>query len=567
MPLEKDAVERLVDAMRGIVGDEHVNVDLEVRWNYARDMTEQEPPTIPDVVVRPGSTEEVSAILKYCSENRVPVTPFATGANVGGLTLPHEGGVTIDFKRMRRLLEVNRECKYVLVEPGFTFGHLRRLLDTELTEFRYSFPFSPPWTSVGINALLHGLGSLSVLYGSADNFINGLEVVLPTGEVVQVGNHAVNGGRFWYGRAPLPDLAGLFVGMQGTTGVATKIAIQLVDRPPILEHFALIPADPLEFFSTWVHDLDKLHVCDEIGCGYFPPKVGRGIIPDDMIELMAKLMKLVSKGRNAKLFNRFLWPLLKALSFGRPFSLVKAFAPLLRLKAPEENEAFLICGLTVGAPNKRVFKAKVTTLKKFVGKRNAMLIPPNDFGDLKPVFMSILDLPAQLPAFYDVQRGGGLTWVGSYVPPPVVAEGLERGEEVLKRHGFFPVGVLRPMKGDHYFVLRFIVPYNQGDPAEVERVKRAVRELADVILDVGGVPYKMAPWAAQRIWRRAEENGSGFYGLLKRVKEMLDPRGIMNPGKLVVDLEGDVDAKVGFHAAGSAPPATSNDEPVRGGMA
>lgn len=546
-------VDELIEEMTKIVGPAHVNADVEVLVNYSRDMTEQVAPTRPDVVVMPDSTEEVQQIVQYCNAHQVPITPFCTGANVGGLTLPHEGGVTLDFKRMRRVVELNKECKYILVEPGFTFGHLRRLFDTEIPEFRYSFPFSPPWTSVGINALLHGLGSLSVLYGSADTFINGLEVVLPTGEIVNVGCHAVNQGRYWYGRAPLPDLVGLFIGMQGTTGVATKVALQLTDRPPIEEHFALIPAEPFDFFATWVHDLVKLGVCDEIGCGYFPPKVGRGIIPDDMIELMAKLMRLISRGKNAKRFNRVLWPMLKVLSFGKPFSLVKTFAPVLRLKSPAENDSFLICGLTVTAATKKIFKAKVKALKKFVKKKNAMLIPPKDFGDLRPVFMSILDLPAQLPAFYDVQRGGGLTWVGSYVPPTVVAEGLERGEQVLKKWGFFPVGVLRPMKQDHYFVLRFIIPYNQGDPDEVDRVKMAVRGVADLILDIGGVPYKMAPWAAKRTWERAK--GSGFLELLSRVKDMMDPNGIMNPGKLVVDLEEDIDAKVGLTKIPETPPA------------
>ncbi|MHA1732934.1 MAG: FAD-binding oxidoreductase [Promethearchaeota archaeon] len=549
--MEPDKLEKLLADMKAIVGDEHINSDIEERYNYGRDMTEQVAPSLPDVVVQPDSVSEVQEIVKYCNENLIPITPFVTGANVGGLTLPHKGGVTLDFKRMRRVVELNKECKYIVVEPGFTFGHLRRLFDTEIPEFRYSFPFSPPWTSVGINALLHGLGSLSVLYGSAENFINGLEVVLPTGELVQVGNHAVNNGRYWYGRAPLPDLAGLFIGMQGTTGVATKISIQLMDRPPIQEHFALIPGDAFGFFRDWVSELVNLHVCDEIGCGYFPPKVAHGIVPDDMIELMAKLMKLISKGKNAKRFNRVLWPLLKVLSLGNPFSMVKKFAPLLRMKTPGEDEAFLICGLTIGAPNREVFKAKVKTLKKFVKKKNAMLIQPDDFGDLKPVFMSILDLPAQLPAFYDVQRGGGLTWVGSYVPPPVVAEGLERGEKILNKWGFFPVGVLRPMKHNHYFVLRFIIPYNQGDQDTLDRVKMATREVADLILDIGGVPYKMAPWAAKKIWSRAE--GSGFFELLQRVKKLLDPNEIMNPGKLVVDMSEDIDAKLGLTNKGIQP--------------
>jgi hypothetical protein len=205
------------------------------------------------------------------------------------------------------------------------------------------------------------------------------------------------------------------------------------------------------------------------------------------------------------------------------------------MKKPDENNAFLICGLTVTGATKQIFNAKVAALKKFVSKqmKDAMLIPPDDFAGLKGVFMSILDLPAQLPAFYDL-KGGGLTWVGSYVPPPVVAEGLRRCEAALRKYGLFPVGVLRPMKSDHYFVLRFIVPFNSVDESEKDSVRKATREVADTILDIGGVPYKMAPWMAQKIWKKADPS---FFTLLQRVKNLLDPNGIMNPGKLFVQPE------------------------------
>ncbi|TFF99976.1 MAG: FAD-binding oxidoreductase [Promethearchaeota archaeon] len=524
--IRAEIIEKLKEILQG---EQYVSSDIEVRSNYSRDMTEQVAPALTDVVVLPENREQVQQIVLLANKERIPIIPYVAGANIGGLTLPTErGGITIDFKRMRRVIKIDRENKYIVVEPGFTFGDLRRLFDTEIPEFRYSFPFSPPYTSVGINALLHGLGSLSVLYGSADNFINGLEVVLPTGEIAQVGNHAINRGEYWYGRSPLPDLCGLFIGMQGTTGIATKISLQLMDNPEILTHFAILPKDPLDFFGNWVHDLDKLHICDEIGCGYFPPKVAHGLLPHDMIELMAKLMFMLSKGRNTKIMKK-LWAFIKKLP-GKPFWYVKKFSPILARKLPPEDEPFLIVGATIGANNKKLFKVKVKTLKKFMKKKEALMIRPDDFGELKPAMMSILDLPAQLPAFFDL-KGGGLTWVGSYVPPSRVAEGVERCKEIIMQHGLFPIGVLRPMKADHYFVLRFIISFNSIDKEEIERVKKTLRGICEVVLDIGGVPYKMAPWAAKLTW---EKGDISFYKLLKRVKDMMDPNNIMNPGKLFV---------------------------------
>lgn len=530
----------IIQQLEKIVGGkEFVSTDIEVRTNYSHDMTEQKPARLIDVVVLPNNEKHVQKIVKLANKEKISVIPYAAGANVGGLTLPTKaGGITIDFKRMRDVIEIDKENKYIVVEPGFTFGDLKRLLDTELTQFRYSFPFSPPYTSVGVNALLHGLGSLSVLYGSADNFINGLEVVLPTGELVQVGNHAINRGEYWYGRAPLPDLCGLFIGMQGTTGIATKISLQMIDKPKIIEHYAILPKDPVDFFTNWVHDLVKLNVCDEIGCGYFPPKVAHGLLPEDMIELMSKLMFYLSQ-KNHTNFMKKIWPFLKILP-GKTFWWIKKLSPLLAKKLPPEDKPFLIVGATVGAHNKKLFRAKYKTLKKFMKDQDALMIPPDDFGDLKPAMMSILDLPAQLPAFYDL-RGGGLTWVGSYVPPSRVGEGIQRCRDIVLRHNLIPVGVLRPMKGDHYFVLRFIIAFNSVDAEEIERVRMALREICQVVLDIGGVPYKMAPWAAKMVWKKADPS---FYKLLTRVKNLLDPNGIMNPGNLFVMEDSKINKKI-----------------------
>ncbi|HME56483.1 MAG TPA: FAD-binding oxidoreductase [Candidatus Lokiarchaeia archaeon] len=514
-----------------IVGERWVSNDVETLSNYGRDMTENEPHR-PDFVVLPDNVEQVQKIVLLANERKIPLIPYVAGANVGGLTIPTDlGGITVDLKRMNRVIELNKQDKYIVIEPGFTFGHLRRLFDTEIPEFRYSFPFAPPFTSVMTNALLHGLGSLSVLYGSADQFINGMEVVLPTGEIVNVGTQAVNKQAVWYGRAPLPDAAGLFIGWQGTTGIVTKMSIQLIDRPRILEHFAIIPEDPYDFLEHFVHDLVKLGVCDEIGIGYFPAKVGKGMIPDYMLDLMARMMHYLRFQKKTTMVKR-IWPLVRALSFGNPFNLVKKLAPLLRMGKSDDDQAWLIAGITIGAHNEHIFKAKYKAMERLCKKAKppVLLLPTGDFGDLKKVFMSILDLPTQLPALYDLKAGGGLTWVGSYVPASRVHIGMKKGEEIHKKNHFFPVIVMRPHKQDHYFVLRFILAFDRKSSEETARARQTLQELAAVILDdCKGVPYKPAGWAVKMIQDRADP---ASIELLKRVKQFMDPNHVMNPGRL-----------------------------------
>lgn len=531
--LPPKVTESILNELRNIVGKEWVNTDPEILYNYSSDMTEQVAPSLIEVVIMPSCVEEVQKIVILANTNKIPVIPYAAGANVGGLTLPHEGGIIIDFKRMRRVVKIDKKNKFMVVEPGFTFGHLKKMISTggDLEGFRYTFPFSPPWTSVGVNALLNGLGSLGVLYGCANNLISGLEVVLPTGEIVQIGQQAVNNGQYWIAREPLPDLTGIFVATQGIMGIVTKIGLYLIDQPKYSINYAIIPSNPDAFFRDWVHDLDKLHVCDELGCGYFPAKVARGIVPTNMIKLMGDLAGLVRKGNSVRWLKK-VWPFAKLITANRPFPLVKLLAKLKLLPLPNvpENEPLLIVGVTITSETKPLFNAKKKAFKKFMGKKDALVIQPAEFGELEPVFNSILDLPAQLPAFYDLQRGGGLTWVGSYVPVTNVADGLLKGTKLLADLGFFPIGVLRPMKSDHYFVLRFIIPFNSASLEEVRRVRKAIDGVAEVILETGGTPYKMAPHIAEKIWAHADPS---FYNFIAKIKDCLDPNGIMNPGKIL----------------------------------
>ncbi len=143
--------------------------------------------------------------------------------------------------------------------------------------------------------------------------------------------------------------------------------------------------------------------------------------------------------------------------------------------------------------------------------------------------MSIMDLPTQLPALYDLKAGGGLTWVGSYVPSSRVHIGMKKGEDIHKKNKFFPVIVMRPHKQDHYWVLRFILAFDRRSKEETVLARKTLQELAEVILDdCKGVPYKPAGWAVDMIQERADPASIDF---IKRVKNFMDPNHVMNPGR------------------------------------
>src|SRR4051794_2150457 len=215
----------LKDALSAIVGTEHVDPAGD---DHLQDITEN-PPGHAEFVVRPRTADEVRRLVELTLQRRIALTPVVAGYNVAGLAIPREGGVVVDLTRMTTI-ELDREAMYIVVEPGVTFGQLKGFLDAEAPDLVYTYPFAPPFTSVMANALLDGLNNLSMRHGAMGKWINGLEAVLPDGHVVRTGSGGVVDR--WFSRAPVPDLSGLFVSTQGTTGIVTRIALQLQPKPP-----------------------------------------------------------------------------------------------------------------------------------------------------------------------------------------------------------------------------------------------------------------------------------------------------------------------------------------------
>src|SRR5689334_8712446 len=127
-----------IDVFRTIVGDSHVYVDEEMLDNYASDETE-DLHYLPDVVIKPGSAEEISAILKICNQFRIPVTPRGAGTGLSGGALPHLGGVLLSVERLNRILEIDERNLQVITEPGV----ITEVLQMQLREKGLFYPPDP----------------------------------------------------------------------------------------------------------------------------------------------------------------------------------------------------------------------------------------------------------------------------------------------------------------------------------------------------------------------------------------------------------------------------------------
>jgi glycolate oxidase len=216
----KDFVRKL----QAIVGEAFVSAEAEERYLYSMDQGTM-PPAAPDAVVMPKTTDEVSQIVRLANEFKVPLVPMGGGLVLSGLTRALKGGVVVDMKRMDTIVEINPASRYAVVEAGVSQGGLKAHLAKHHPGLKHSMPDAPPAATIAGNVCIHGSGHLSVLGGFHSDMLTGMEVVLPTGEVVCTGSCSVSPQ--WFARAPLPDLSGLFLGWSGTTGIITRLGIRL----------------------------------------------------------------------------------------------------------------------------------------------------------------------------------------------------------------------------------------------------------------------------------------------------------------------------------------------------
>ncbi|TCJ14460.1 FAD-binding protein [Flaviaesturariibacter flavus] len=211
-----------LDAFRAIVGSDYVSVDPEVLAHYASDETE-DLHYLPDVVLKPRTAEEISAILKICNEHRILVTPRGGGTGLSGGALPHLGGVLLSTERMNSILEIDERNGQVTTEPGV----ITEVLQSAVRERGLFYPPDPSSRGtcfIGGNIAENSGGPKAVKYGVVKDYVLNLEVVLPTGDIIWTGANVLKNATGY-------NLTQLVVGSEGTLGIVTKIVLRLIPHP------------------------------------------------------------------------------------------------------------------------------------------------------------------------------------------------------------------------------------------------------------------------------------------------------------------------------------------------
>ena len=214
---------KVISQLRKIVGKDAVLTSKEDLNAYSYDGTTTWA-HMPDVVVLPVTTEEVSQILKLADENKVPVTPRGAGTNVSGGSIPIKGGIVLCTTKMNKILDINKTNLTATVEPGVVLQDFNIALAKQGL-FYPPDPQSFLGCTVGGTIAENAGGPYCVKYGVTKQYVLGLEVVLANGYIMKLGGVTVK-NRTGY------ELMMLFTGSEGTLGVITKITLRLIPMPP-----------------------------------------------------------------------------------------------------------------------------------------------------------------------------------------------------------------------------------------------------------------------------------------------------------------------------------------------
>ncbi len=226
----------LLDLFKKITGDQFVLTDSESLADYGHDETENLL-FLPDIVIRPRTAEEISAIMKICNHHKIPVTPRGAGTGLSGGALPHLGGVLLSTDRMNSILQIDDRNLQVTTEPGV----ITEVLMNAVKEKGLFYPPDPSSRGscfIGGNIAENSGGPKAVKYGVVRDYVLNLQVVLPTGEIIWTGANVLKNSTGY-------NLTQLMVGSEGTLGIVTKIVLKLIPLPKY-DLLMLVPFKSLE---------------------------------------------------------------------------------------------------------------------------------------------------------------------------------------------------------------------------------------------------------------------------------------------------------------------------------
>ncbi|HEU4507874.1 MAG TPA: FAD-binding protein [Pyrinomonadaceae bacterium] len=431
----------------------------------------------PRAVVFPSSTEETSAIMRELARAKVPFTPRGAGTGLSGGALAINSGVVIEFARMRKILCIDVENRLAVVQPGVVNLHVSRAV-APYGLYYVPDPSSQPTCTIGGNIAESAGGIHCLKYGTTTDHVLGCRVVLAGGEVVDLGFDQ-----------PGYDLLGLFVGSEGTFGIATEATLKLAQIPPAVR----------TLLAEFGEVNDASHAVSAI--------IAAGVMPAALEMMDREIIRAVEQS---------------VFAAGLP---------------PDAGAALLIelDGIEAGLDDEA---AKVTSICMEYGARNCRYA--RDETERKKLWA------ARKGAFGAIGRISPDSMIqDAVVPRSTLPEVLGAAYDIAARYQLRIANVFHAGDGN----LHPLICFDSRFPEEVARVREAGRELMEVCVKVGGtITGEHGVGLDKRellplVFSEADMNA------MLSVRAAFDPLGLCNPGKIVPMLRGCGEAKAVSTAA------------------
>lgn len=497
-----------VEKFRALLGNENVLVEQQQLVPYNKIMMSVENAAhAPSAAVTATTVEQVQGVVKICNEHRIPIWTISTGRNFGyGSAAPGQRGqVILDLKKMNKIIKVDPEMCYALVEPGVTYGQLYDYIQENNLPVMLSF--SAPSAIAGPvgNTMDRGVGYTP--YGEHFMMQCGMEVVLANGDVYRTGMGGVKGSNTWqifkwgYG----PTLDGMFT--QSNYGICTKMGFWLMPKPPVFKPFEII----------FENEEDIVEIVEVLR----PLRI-RGIIPNSAV--IANILWEAGSG-NVRRSDYITEPghtpdeILKQIQKDTGMGAWNLYAALYGTQEQVDVN----------------WKIIVDEFKK-LGK--GRIVTQEEAGDKQP-FKYRAELMSGVPnlqefGLYNWRGGGGSMWFA----PVSEARGSEcrkqaaMAKRVLHKHGLDYVAEFIVAPRDMHHVIDVL--YDRTNEEETQRADACFAELLD--------EFEKEGYAVYRVNTRFQERVAQSYGKAKRdlehaIKRAVDPNNILAPGRSGIDLD------------------------------
>ncbi len=456
----------VIEEIKEIVGEDNCTTRTADLYVYGFDASIHH--ENPDIVIRPENTRQVSRIVKLANKKKIPVTPRGAGTALCGHAVPLQKGIVLDMCNMKEILEVHVEDLYCIIQPGIVYADLNK----ELSKKKFFFPPTPgsgDVCTIGGMVATNASGMKAIKYGATRDYVLGLEVVLPNGEIMRVGTRTLKNSSGY-------QLERLFVGSEGTLGVITEITLRVSPMPKSTA-MAMVAFDELVKAGQCVSNL--------ISHPLIP--AGIEIIDRVCIEAVNKAMKVGFPEVEAMLLVEV---------DGHP-------------KVVEEEIKLVseICKKS-GAVNVE-FSTDKSTMNKWVAGRKAVLPSLSRYGE-KFVSVSLADdmavpmsqIPKAVKAFQEIAKKNGVI-VGTYghaadgnlhtkmLLDPKSKKYWENGEKAVKEIFDAVLELGGTVTGEHGVAISK-APYMQTERPTALAAMKAIKKA----LDPNNImnPGKMMDW-------------------------------------------------------------------------